>query len=96
MTVAGDDDQAIYRFRGAAQKNLTDFEQEFPDATRVRLERSHRCGRADPQGGARGGRARAASASTSRSRAPRRRRCASGAAAPSARRRRPWPPRPSG
>ena len=45
MTVVGDDDQAIYRFRGASQKNLLDFRQEFPDAAVVRLERNYRSGR---------------------------------------------------
>ena len=44
LTVVGDDDQAIYRFRGASQKNLVDFQQEFPDATVVRLERNYRSG----------------------------------------------------
>jgi DNA helicase II / ATP-dependent DNA helicase PcrA len=45
VTVVGDDDQAIYRFRGASQKNLLDFQREFPDAGRVRLERNYRSGR---------------------------------------------------
>src|ERR671923_251216 len=45
VTVAGDDDQAIHRFRSAAQKNLLDFQREFPDAEVIRLERSHRSGR---------------------------------------------------
>ena len=45
VTVVGDDDQAIYRFRGASQKNLRDFERELPDATVVRLERNYRSGR---------------------------------------------------
>jgi DNA helicase-2/ATP-dependent DNA helicase PcrA len=43
VTVVGDDDQAIHRFR-ASQKNLLDFQREFPDAEVVRLERSHRSG----------------------------------------------------
>jgi len=45
VTVVGDDDQAIYRFRGASQKNLRDFEREFPKAAIVRLERNYRSGR---------------------------------------------------
>jgi DNA helicase-2/ATP-dependent DNA helicase PcrA len=45
VTVVGDDDQAIYRFRGASTKNLLDFEREHPGARVVRLERSHRSGR---------------------------------------------------
>src|SRR3954449_4081015 len=44
VTVVGDDDQAIYRFRGASQKNLSDFQREFPDATVVKLERNYRSG----------------------------------------------------
>jgi DNA helicase-2/ATP-dependent DNA helicase PcrA len=45
VTVVGDDDQAIYRFRGASEKNLRDFQREFPDAELVRLERNYRSGR---------------------------------------------------
>ncbi len=40
VVVAGDDDQAIFRFRGAATKNVRDFEAE--GAKVVRLERSFR------------------------------------------------------
>ncbi|MFL5820232.1 MAG: ATP-dependent helicase [Solirubrobacteraceae bacterium] len=43
--VVGDDDQAIYRFRGASTKNLRDFRERHPDARVVMLERSFRCGR---------------------------------------------------
>ena len=43
LTVAGDDDQAIVRSRGAGPKILRDFEREFADATVVRLGQSHRC-----------------------------------------------------
>jgi DNA helicase-2/ATP-dependent DNA helicase PcrA len=45
VTVVGDDDQAIYRFRGASAKNLLDFEREHRGARVVRLERSYRSGR---------------------------------------------------
>jgi DNA helicase-2/ATP-dependent DNA helicase PcrA len=45
VTVVGDDDQAIYRFRGASHKNLLDFGREFRDAETVRLERNFRSGR---------------------------------------------------
>ena len=45
VTVVGDDDQAIYRFRGASQKNLLEFGDELPEATTVRLERNYRSGR---------------------------------------------------
>jgi DNA helicase-2/ATP-dependent DNA helicase PcrA len=43
LTVAGDDDQAIERPRGASTKNLRDFADEHPDGVLVRLEASHRC-----------------------------------------------------
>src|SRR3954469_9373615 len=43
ITVTGDDDQAIERFRGAATKNLRDFADEHADGTLVRLEQSLRC-----------------------------------------------------
>src|SRR3954454_11324595 len=45
VTVVGDDEQAICRFRGASQKNLLDYREEFPEATEVRLERNYRSGR---------------------------------------------------
>ena len=43
VSAAADDDQAIARFRSAATKNVADFRSEWPDATEVRLEHSHRC-----------------------------------------------------
>jgi DNA helicase II / ATP-dependent DNA helicase PcrA len=47
LVAAGDDDQAIARFRAAATKNLRDFQADSPDprhpATVVRLEESFRC-----------------------------------------------------
>jgi DNA helicase-2/ATP-dependent DNA helicase PcrA len=45
VTAVGDDDQSIYRFRGASRKNILDFEWEYADAKVVRLERSHRSGK---------------------------------------------------
>src|SRR4051795_2411152 len=45
VTVVGDDDQAIYRFRGASAKNLLEFQRELPDVTTIKLERNFRSGR---------------------------------------------------
>ncbi len=42
LVVVGDDDQGIYRFRGASAKNMADFRVRFPDAPIVRLELNHR------------------------------------------------------
>src|SRR5918992_129885 len=42
LTVAGDDDQAIYRFRSAEVGNLLGFERDFPGARVVALERNYR------------------------------------------------------
>jgi DNA helicase-2/ATP-dependent DNA helicase PcrA len=44
ISAFADDDQAIHRFRGAATKNVRDFRAEWPQATVVRLDRSHRAG----------------------------------------------------
>ncbi len=42
LVVVGDDDQGIYRFRGASAKNMADFRIRFPEAPVVRLELNHR------------------------------------------------------
>src|SRR5512138_83394 len=42
LTVVGDDDQSIFRFRGASLSNILGFEKVFPDAKRVVLTRNYR------------------------------------------------------
>ena len=44
LTVVGDDDQSIYRFRGAKIENLLQFLDVYPDAKQVLLKRNHRSG----------------------------------------------------
>jgi ATP-dependent DNA helicase Rep len=45
FTAVGDDDQAIYTWRGANPENLAELSRDYPDLKVIKLEQNYRCAR---------------------------------------------------
>lgn len=45
LTIVGDDDQAIYKFRGAALANILRFREDYPDTAKIVLIQNYRSGK---------------------------------------------------
>ncbi len=45
LTIVGDDDQAIYKFRGAALANILRFREDYPETTKIVLVHNYRSGK---------------------------------------------------
>lgn len=43
LFIVGDDDQSVYRFRGAKPEIMLNFEKDYPLAKRITLDRNYRC-----------------------------------------------------
>ncbi len=46
LTVVGDDDQSVYKFRGAALSNILQFDSDYPNSKKVILTENYRSGQA--------------------------------------------------
>ncbi|MDP2632037.1 MAG: ATP-dependent DNA helicase [Candidatus Uhrbacteria bacterium] len=44
LTIVGDDDQSIYKFRGASLENILKFRQDYPNAKQIVLNQNYRSG----------------------------------------------------
>ncbi len=53
LFIVGDDDQSIYRFRGAKPEIMLHFKQDYPAAKQVLLDTNYRCTRLIVEGPAR-------------------------------------------